>query len=763
MKFHLVGMIFSAMVIILTASNAALAQNDTTRNHLTELNKMVVVGSKTERAIENLPASITVTDKSDIEKNGATNIDEALAYEQGIYNKRSKGLMESMAGLTMRGFSGADQVLVLLDGQPLNNGYVGRVQFNNIAVEDIQKIEVARGPFSSLYGGNAMGGVINMTSRIPAKQSLRFRGGFNLGKDINPNHNLYMGYDDVFADGKIGVALSYSDKQDEGYVTNEIQKTASKGNRGPVISGIIPQKDRYGKETFLIGENGINSAKNRSVSGRLWLNLNEQHSIRSSLTASWYNYYNDHGKSFLHDSLGRIIDTGYVSFFYNDTTYSLRMTPNNFIDGQGGQASLVYTLSYQGKLSDCLTINAGAGINNNYENWYTSVVSSSSRNGGPGKISSTPNVKGNFGFQAEINNLIPKNTLLTGISFEGTTSETKEHNLRDWENPDDLDAIVYKSAGQSANGGIFINDEFTIIEDAGILKNLILNAGIRFDYWRTMNGMNRDYTSTKVNNHYADHSKSSLSPRAGLTLNLNVSPAWKPTFWISGGKAFRPPTNYDLYRTWLGSTGVLTESNPDLKPEVMSSVEVAMVHRFFDNRIDLSFVGYRNLISNMIYTTTVSDELKIQRKENLGKAKTDGIETGLSGRLFSFLTLFTNYTWTDAKVKENPVNPLSEGKRVTGIPEHTVSYGFHFEKGWLALRMGSRYVSKRYNADDNSDTVDGVFGSRDPFLITDLRLTISPIKRVRFIFNADNLFNNEFYDYYKSPGRTMGGEIQVTF
>ena len=100
---------------------------------------------------------------------------------------------------------------------------------------------------------------------------------------------------------------------------------------------------------------------------------------------------------------------------------------------------------------------------------------------------------------------------------------------------------------------------------------------------------------------------------------------------------------------------------------------------------------------------------------------------------------------------------------MTGIPEHTVSYGFHFEKGWLALRMGSRYVSKRYNADDNSDTVDGVFGSRDPFFVTDLRLTLNPIKRVRFIFNADNLFNNEFYDYYKSPGRIMGGEMQVTF
>jgi hypothetical protein len=41
--------------------------------------------------------------------------------------------METMAGTTMRGFAGADQVLVLYDGVPLNNGYVGRVQFNTSA------------------------------------------------------------------------------------------------------------------------------------------------------------------------------------------------------------------------------------------------------------------------------------------------------------------------------------------------------------------------------------------------------------------------------------------------------------------------------------------------------------------------------------------------------------------------------------------------------------------------------------------------------
>ncbi len=190
-----------------------------------------------------------------------------------------------------------------------------------------------------------------------------------------------------------------------------------------------------------------------------------------------------------------------------------------------------------------------------------------------------------------------------------------------------------------------------------------------------------------------------------------------------------------------------------------------MSHRFFNNRLELSLLGYYNEVSDMVYTTTISDSdtLKIQRKTNLGLVKTKGIETGLNTRPFKFLTLFTNYTWTDAIVKRNKVNPASEGKRVTTVPEHVFNYGFQFEKGWVALRMGSRYVSKRYTADDNSDTFDGVYGSRDPFHITDLRVSISPVKRVRFIFNADNLFKQEYYDYYRCQGLTLGGEMQVTF
>jgi iron complex outermembrane receptor protein len=275
--------------------------------------------------------------------------------------------------------------------------------------------------------------------------------------------------------------------------------------------------------------------------------------------------------------------------------------------------------------------------------------------------------------------------------------------------------------------------------------------------------MNRDYTSTKVNNSYEDFSKQAFSPRGGITLNLDVASVWKPTFWVSGGKAFRPPTNYDLYRTWLSSTGWITEGNPDLKPESMASIEAAMAHRLFNNRLEANLTWFHNVITDMIYTTTISDSLKIQRKENLGRSRTNGIETGLKVQASSFLQLFGNYTWTEATVLENSVNPLSEGKLVTLVPEHVANFGFQFEAGWLMARMGCQYVSKRYSADDNSDTVNGVYGSRDPYFTSDARLAIRPADHICFIFTANNLFDRDYYDYYRAPGRSLGGEVQLNF
>ena len=731
---------------------------------------MVITGSKTERPMENLPASVSSVNGRQIEKLDVKNVDEALKYEQGIYNKRSKGLMESMAGVVMRGFAGADQVLILLDGQPMNNGYVGRTQFNHIPVEDIKKIEVARGPFSSLYGGNAMGGVVNIITRTPAGPRLRFRGGLGGGSNTGLANNIFVGYEDAPIKDKLGVSLSFSQKKDEGYVTKNLVKSAKAGASGTVVTGVIPTTDRYGKTTFQYGEGGSNGAENRSIGGKLSWNINQGHSLKTGCYLTWYNYWNGTGRSFLKDSQGNILDTGSVRFAYDDTTYTFKVYQRNFLDGDGRQGSLYYTLSYRGNLSENIMLTAGGGVTHQFENWYTSVGSSSatSRAGGPGKLSSTPNTKGNFDIQAEISNLIPMNTLLAGLSVEGAQAETKEYNLKDWERYDDRDTLMYEAGGKTGNGGFFVNDEFTIVNTGGTVKNLILNAGLRIDYWRTMAGMNHDYVSGKVDNSYDDRSKTSVSPRGGLTLNLAAGPVYNPTFWVAGGKAFRPPTVYDLYRTWLSSTGTLNKSNPDLKPETMWSGEFGMTHRFLENRLTLSATGYRNSLTNMIYSTTIVGEQTasggdVSKKMNIGKARMQGVETGLKVHPVKQVSLFANYSFTDAYILEMDEFPEYVDKQLTLVPRHTTGFGVQVDFDKVSGRIGSRYIAKRYTADDNTDTTNGVYGSRDPYFVTDCGITFKPAARFSVTLSIDNLFNYDYYDYYRSPGRTFSGDVKLEF
>ena len=76
------------------------------------------------------------------------------------------------------GHAGPAATLVLLDGMPLNSAYTGNVQFGGLAPEDIRQIEVIRGPFSSLYGGYAMGGVVNILTKMPEKEEVTMKGAY---------------------------------------------------------------------------------------------------------------------------------------------------------------------------------------------------------------------------------------------------------------------------------------------------------------------------------------------------------------------------------------------------------------------------------------------------------------------------------------------------------------------------------------------------------------------------------------------------------
>jgi iron complex outermembrane receptor protein len=135
------------------------------------LGEVIVTATKTLRNPNEVPARISVLWDNTIEASPTRMVDDLLRYLPGVNVDRSSGIYSSNPSVTLRGLSGDEQsrTLVLMNGVPINASDGGSVNWNKINQYDIKRIEIFKGPGSSLYGNNAMGGVINIITKKPVK------------------------------------------------------------------------------------------------------------------------------------------------------------------------------------------------------------------------------------------------------------------------------------------------------------------------------------------------------------------------------------------------------------------------------------------------------------------------------------------------------------------------------------------------------------------------------------------------------------------
>ena len=131
---------------------------------ITKLEEVVVTATTTEVPVERLPVNVQVITREEIEQSTATNLGDLLAEKLAGHIHKYPGLLTSVG---IRGFRtdthGTDikgRVLVLVDGHRAGTGNVAEIPLDNV-----ERIEIVRGPASVIYGSAAMGGVINIITR----------------------------------------------------------------------------------------------------------------------------------------------------------------------------------------------------------------------------------------------------------------------------------------------------------------------------------------------------------------------------------------------------------------------------------------------------------------------------------------------------------------------------------------------------------------------------------------------------------------------
>lgn len=715
------GVVIIGVIFHLTALGA-LGAEPAADDTAVQLDEMVVTATKTEKKVTEVPASVTVITRQEMDRSNLKTVDDALNTLAGIFVKRSKGLMDATTAVRMRGFNGDHSTLVLLDGQPLNDGYTGGVEWGALSLENIERIEVIRGPASALYGGNAMGGVINIITRSPQQKELTAIAGTG-------SHNMrrYRFSAGDRLGETLGLRLGYEEESTNGYPNTPVYISSASS------SGGYEMNSPYGVPRWVVGDKGDNGAGRRNLNAMTDYRFAETGKLALSVSTAEYTY--EYGEP--HTYTGTFTDTGY--------------TPNSFISytGISENYSERYALSAE-KTVGAVKVNLQAGMVRGYDQYtLESGSGADDYNSSAGSLSRTEQES----WFSELRGSSPlgdAHQLTLGISFRTDESDTNEYTVPFYRSFEGRGSSTYNAAGKDRFWGIFAQEEWHAFDP------LTLYLGVRYDIWEVYDG--RSGAAGAITD-YEDNSDAALSPR--------LATVWQPlaatTVRASVGHAFRPPTLYELFRSWSSSSTDYV-SNPQLHPETVWSYEIGVSQSLFDGRTEMSLTGYRNDIDDMIYYQTESVSGRtVKTRINAGTARTYGVEATVSQKVASWLKVWGNFTYTDARIIDSPTDPDSEDKQVTGIPEHTWNLGLDAAFGPLTADICYRYFSKIYNDTDNTDTEDGVYGSYEPSHLVDAKVAWQMVKWARLSLSVDNIFDDVYWQYYKADGRTWLAELTLNY
>lgn len=192
-------------------------------------NEIVVSASRHAQSLHLAPASAAIITKDAIKSSGIQSMDDAFHDVNGVIITRSSG--SNVQSLSIRGSSEVagggigNRVLLLLDGRPAITPESGGALWNLVPLGALERIEVIKGAYSSLFGSSAMGGIVNLITRLPdtvAHTDISISGGFYEPPTVDPGYKKtgLFSHFDVFHSGrksKLSYLLNASSRLNEGH------------------------------------------------------------------------------------------------------------------------------------------------------------------------------------------------------------------------------------------------------------------------------------------------------------------------------------------------------------------------------------------------------------------------------------------------------------------------------------------------------------------------------------------------------------------
>lgn len=688
-------------------------------NQIYQLNPVVVTATRLKENAAEVPASVSVITADQIKQKNVRTITEAINYLPGIYSDRPQGMSDNAGGISIRGF-GESNILVLYDGMPLNNGFSGGVNWSTISIDDVAKIELVRGAGSSLYGGRAVGGVINIVSKNPDKNSGKiyteygshdtWRRGVNITRKLTDKWSLSAGYENRRTDG-YRKKLSYT------------KKGATKTPTGTVGTGYEESKNHAGDTIYILGNPGTTASKDNTYNFKLRYNFSDTKSMMYQYTHDYFKYYSKDPVSYIHDADGNELFNG--SVLLPDGKY-YNFSEADFTDYYGKKKTDIHSFTYK---DDANQILFSAGLVNSKDDGYS--TGSDLAGEGPGSRNHYPNKSSKADFQKTWD--IGKNTLVSGFDIQRDSMTYNQSKLAHWHNWGSITKDVVTQGGKNLISSVFVQDKYKFND------NWNAYAGLRLDHYKKYGGF---FRGTK-DGQYLDITRDTktyneLSPKFSLEYLPNSS----TTYYISYGHSFNAPTLYKLYRfdgRYIG--------NPSLKPEKTDTIEAGIKKSF--KKTQINFDVYHAKTKDLITTERAGKYNTFINKE---KAKRTGFEMEVRQKFNDSLSAYANYAYERATD--------DEGERIYSIPRHIFHAGLNYQKPLWDAYVEAQYVSDR---NEKGDIPHHLY-SYDAIYTINLGANYKFAKGATIGLAIDNLLDKDYWSwYYCGAGRTYTVKLSYEF
>ena len=271
-------------------------------------------------------------------------------------------------------------------------------------------------------------------------------------------------------------------------------------------------------------------------------------------------------------------------------------------------------------------------------------------------------------------------------------------------------------------------------------------VGASYDYNKIKKAEYRNKAQTAIEGEWEKYNAKAFNPQT----ILYFTPYDGTNFYASISQRTNFPTLKDRYSTRFGQY----EPNPDLKAEKATNYEIGVSQVVANNTL-LKLALFHTKTKD--YITQIKAPSGLNKNINVGKEEQTGVEFSVDSQILDNLSVFGNYTYMHARIKDD-----HENKYIVGVPEHSLFAGLIYSPiKQIDIIPQVRYESKRYAS---SAIADKDFVNKS-YTLADIKVAYRPIEGFELNFRVNNIFDEDYsYAYgYPAQGRNYYAGFKYSF